>query len=158
MHKVGKEVATVRDQLDLIHFITSNQHRVVLFPKVKINQKLEYTNEIIECINSSEFNEIHPLCSLTVKAQYLCLKLSQDLTTIKHSLKELEAVINKQLALYKDQRNEFSNKFEDENIDEIRKHKEEIRILERKNKNHSTVKIATSVGIIAALLIFASVG
>ena len=84
--------------------------------------------------------------------------MNQDLTTIKHSLKELEAVINKQLALYKDQRNEFSNKFEDENIDEIRKHKEEIRILERKNKNHSTVKIATSVGIIAALLIFASVG
>ena len=79
LYKVGKEIVTVRDQLDLIHFITSNQHRVALFPKVKIDQKLEYTNEIIECINSSEFNEIHPNFLLTPKAKNIFFKLSQDL-------------------------------------------------------------------------------
>ena len=79
LYKVGKEIVTVRDQLDLIHFITSNQHRVALFPKVKIDQKLEYTNEIIECINSSEFNEIPANLSFTDKAQSKLLKISQDL-------------------------------------------------------------------------------
>lgn len=74
LRKIGKEVPDIKDQLYLLQYIILNKNRIASFPKAKDGQKLEYKNDIIKCIESSEFSELHPVFILTDKAKSSFMK------------------------------------------------------------------------------------
>ena len=79
MKKIKEKEGVSEGQLKIINFIISNyENRIALFVTPKNNEKLKYTDEIINCINSSQFNEIHSKFILTHMAKLSCLKLIED--------------------------------------------------------------------------------
>ena len=79
LKKIKEKEGVSEGQLKIINFIISNyENRIALFVTPKNNEKLKYTDEIINCINSSQFNEIHSKFILTHMAKLSCLKLIED--------------------------------------------------------------------------------